>query len=189
MASMTGMDGQRLWNWLRAIGWGGAAVLLVLPAAAMRLGAEGVHWTLSDFLVMGALLGTAGLVLELAARRSELLSYRFASAFAVATAFLLVWVNGAVGFLGDEGNPANLMFLGVIMVAIAGAALARARAPGMARAMAMAAAAQVVAGAVGYGAGWASPGVQGMYEVAVGTSLFTALWLLSAFLYAKAARA
>ncbi len=183
------MSGERLWNWLRLIGWTGGVRLLALPLVAMQLGAPGVHWTLSDFLVMGALIGMAGLILELATRRSRNLSYRFGATFAVVTSFLLVWVNLAVGFLGDEGNPANLMFLGVIAIALAGALLAGSRAAGMAQAMMVTAAAQVLAGIVGYAAGWSSPGEQGVYEVVMGTSLFTALWLVAAFLFTRAARA
>ena len=188
MVGSVTMDGERLWNWLRVTGWTGAAVLLMLPLVAMQYTSE-VDWSLSDFLVMGALLGTAGLVLELATRRSSNLAYRFASAFAVAAAFLLVWVNGAVGFLGDEGNPANLMFLGGIMVAIAGAVIVRARPAGMAQVLLVTAAAQLLAGIIGFAAGWASPGRQGIYEVVMGTTLFTSLWLVSAFLYSRAARA
>ena len=186
MATMTRADGQRLWNWLRAIGWSAAAVLLLLPLVAMRFTSE-VNWTLSDFLVMGALIGTCGLVLELV-RLSENLTYRLAATVAVAAAFLLVWVNLAVGFLGNEGNLANLMFLGVILVAAIGALIVRARAKGMVQVLTATAAAQVLAGIVGYAAGWASPGPQGLYEVALGTTLFTGLWLLSAFLFGKAAR-
>ena len=187
MAGVLKMDGQRLWNWLRVIGWTGAAVLLMLPLIAMQYTSE-VDWTLSDFLVMGALLGTCGLILELATRWSDNLAYRFGATVAVAASFLLIWVNLAVGFLGDEGNPANLMFLGVIGVAIVGAILARARAAGMAQALMATAAAQLLAGVVGYNAGWASAGSQGVFEVTMGTTLFTSLWLLSAFLYGKAAR-
>ncbi len=187
MAGMTRIDGHRLWNSLRVIGWSAAAVLLMLPLVAMRYTSE-VDWTLSDFLVMGALIGGCGLVLELATRKSDNLAYRFAATVAMAASFLLVWVNLAVGFLGDEGNLANLMFLGVILVAITGALIVRARSQGMARVMQATAAAQVLAGLVGYGAGCASPGGQGLFEVAMGTSLFTGLWLLSAFLFGKAAR-
>lgn len=188
MAALTPMDGQKLWTGLRAIGWSGAAVLLMLPLVAMRYTSE-VVWTLSDFLVMGALLGAAGLTLELATRRSNKLAYRFGAAVAVAAAFLLAWVNLAVGFLGDESNFANLLFLGVIMIAAAGTLAVRARADGMARTMLATAAAQALAAIAGYSAGWASPGGQGVYEVAMGTTLFTGLWLLSALLFRKAARA
>ena len=182
------MNGQKLWNWLRLIGWGGAAALLILPLVAMQYSSE-VNWTLSDFLVAGALLGTAGLVLELVTRRSDNLAYRFAATFTVAAALLLIWVNGAVGFLGDEGNPANLIFLGVILIAVVCSIMARARAGGMARALLVTAAAQVGAGIIGFAAGWASPGAQGVYEVVMGTILFAGLWLAGAFLFHKAARA
>ena len=180
------IDSERIWNWLRIAGWGGAAVIMVLPLVAMQFTSE-VEWSLSDFLVMGALLGGSGLLLELATRRSTDFAYRLGCAFAVGAAFLLIWVNGAVGFFGNEGNPANLMFLGVIALAAGGATLARARPAGMARTMAVAAAAQVLVGGLGYAAGWSSPGAAGDYEVAVGTILFTALWLAAAGLFRKAA--
>lgn len=182
----TQMNGQRLWNALRVVGWGFAAVILLLPLVAMQFTSE-VNWGFGDFVVMGALLGGAGLVLELATQKSASLSYRFGATFAVAAAFLLVWVNLAVGFLGDEGNPANLMFLGVIAIAIFGAIVARARAAGMSNAMLIAAGAQVLAGATGLATGWASPGSEGIYEVVLGTGLFTPMWLLSAWLFRKAA--
>ncbi len=186
MAVTTQMNGDRIWNWLRLAGWGGAAFLLLLPLVAMRYTSE-VDWTLSDFIVMGALLGGSGLVLELATRKANSLPYRFGVTVAVAASFLLVWVNLAVGFLGNEGNPANLMFLGVIVVAAVGAVMARSDPAAMARAMLAAAAAQLLAGAIGFAAGWSSPGAAGLYEVTMGTSLFTAIWLTSAALFRKAA--
>ncbi|MEO7505125.1 MAG: hypothetical protein ABIT69_08085 [Sphingomicrobium sp.] len=171
----------------RLIGWGAAAALLVLPFVAMQLGNE-VEWTLIDFVVFGAMLAIAGGAVEFAVRTSRSGGYRAGAAVAVAAAFMLVWVNLAVGFLGDEGNPANLMFLGVIAVAIAGAALSRGSAQGMATAMLAAAAAQLLAGVVGLTGGYASPGPAGVYEVVMGTSLFGALWLLAAWLFRRAAR-
>ena len=187
MAIAAELTDGRIWNWLRIAGWGGAAVIMLLPLVAMRVTSE-VDWSFSDFVVMGALLGGCGLVLELATRKSDSLAYKLGVSMAVAASFLLVWVNGAVGFLGNEGNPANLMFLGVIAVAVIGSLLARSRPPAMARAMVAAAAAQVAAGVTGLAAGWASPGSDGIYEVVVGTSLFTGLWLASAWLFRKAAR-
>lgn len=43
-------------------------------------------------------------------------------------------MNGAVGIVGSEDNPANLMYGGVLAVGIVGAVIARFRAEGMARA-------------------------------------------------------
>jgi len=183
---MSQNSGQRLWNALRMLGWGFAALILLLPLVAMRFTRE-VNWSLGDFVVMGALLGGSGLIVELATRRVTSLFYRFGVVVAIGTAFLLVWVNLAVGFLGDEGNPANLMFLAVIAIAAIGAAAARGQPTGVSNAMLVAAGAQVLAGATGLAMGWASPGGQGVYEVALGTTLFTPLWLLSAWLFRKEA--
>jgi hypothetical protein len=181
MAGRMEMDGKSGTMPWRLIGWGGVAILLLLPRIA------GAPWTLSDYVVMAVLLGSAGLVLEFALRASVSLAFRAGAAVAVAAALLLVWVNLAVGFLGSEDNAANLIFLGVIATAAIGAALARLRPAGMKRAMLAAAGAQLLAGVVGLAAGWASPGLEGLYEVGLGTTLFSAMWLLSAALFHKAA--
>ena len=165
----------------RFFGWGGVAVLLTIPLV-LRF-----PWTVSDFLFAGLMFGVAGLAIELAVRASSNLAFRAGVGVAVAAAFLLVWVNGAVGFLGDEGNPANLLFFGVIAVALAGAIVARFRAEGMGFAMLAAAFAQLAIGALAIPMRWASPGSQGLYEVVLGTTLFTGLWLASAMLFRWAA--
>ena len=173
-------------SWLRAAIWSAAALALATPLVAMQFTTE-VAWTPLDFAAAAVLLGGIALCLDLTVRASGDWSFRLAAGLATAAAFGLVWVNGAVGFLGDEGNRANLIFLGVIAVAAIGALVARFRPAGLAAAMLAAAAAQVLADAVGYLAGWASPGSEGVYEVTMGTTLFTALWLASAWLFRKAA--
>ena len=45
------------WKVLRITGWAFAAVLLLLPAIAMQFTSE-IDWSPSDFIVMGALIGT-----------------------------------------------------------------------------------------------------------------------------------
>jgi hypothetical protein len=164
----------------RILGWGGAASILLLPLVA------NAPWTLSDFVVMGVLLGIVGAALELAVAASRSGGYRAGAAVAVVAAFLLVWVNLAVGFLGNEGNPANLMFVGVISIALAGSFVAGSDAARMARAMLATAAAQIAVGAVALAAGLASPGNRGLYEVVMGTGLFAGLWLASAWLFRRA---
>lgn len=165
----------------RLIGWGAVALLLLLPLVL------GAPWTLFDYIVAGALLGGVGLVLELVVRASGSLAYRAGAGLAVAAAFLLIWVNGAVGFLGNEDNPANLMFAGVIAVAVLGSVIAGFKAKGMAWAMSAAAAVQVSVGVIALTQGWTSPGNAGLYEVVMGTSVFGAMWLLSGGLFRKAA--
>lgn len=165
----------------RIIGWGAVVVLLTLPKVL------GFPWTAFDYIVAGGLLGGAGLVLELLVRASPNLAYRGGAAVAVLAALLLVWVNGAVGFLGNEDNPANLMFAGVIGIAALGAAMTGFRARGMAWAMFAAAAAQVLVAVIAVIGGLGSPGMEGIREAVLGTSLFGAMWLAAGGLFRRAA--
>lgn len=175
------MAGSSRGNWVRIGAWGAAGALLLLPLVA------GAPWTLSDYVVMGALLGGAGLVLELAARLPGDVFHKAGVGVAVAATFLLIWVNGAVGFLGNEDNPANLMFAGVIAVAVLGSAISGFRSAGMAWSMFAAAAAQALVGVIALVFGLGSPGHQGLYEVAMGTSVFAGLWIVSGGFFLKAA--
>lgn len=169
--------GNRLRPWL----WGAAAALLALPAVAMRLGAGGVRWGPMDFAVFGALLAVACSLYELAARMSGDTRYRVAAGIAVVAGFLTIWANLAVGMVGSEGNPFNLLFAGVLAVAIAGALLARLRAAGMARAMLGAGLAQALVVAVAFAIGDDPRG-------AVFSALFVAPWLLSSALFRHASQ-
>jgi hypothetical protein len=71
-------------------------------------------------------------------------AYRFAVGVALAATLILVWMNLAVGIIGSEDNPANLLYVGVLAVGIVGALVARFRPHGMARALLAAALAQVL---------------------------------------------
>lgn len=163
---------------LRAAMWGGSALLLALPAAAMQFTGE-VDWSLVDFLVMGTMLALACSGFELAARASDRPAFLAASAVAIATAFLVTWINLAVGLIGNEHNPVNQLFWIVLAVALAGALVARFRPAGMARAMQAAALAHAAVVAFGFA-------VDG--RKAAFAALFALGWLLSAFLFRRAAR-
>ncbi|QJE74531.1 hypothetical protein HHL28_16960 [Aerophototrophica crusticola] len=163
----------------RLVGWGGAAALLLLPAVAMRFTTK-VDWGPEDFITFGVMLAVAGGALEVAVRMSGNWAYRAGAGVAVATGFLLLWANLAVGVIGSEDNPANLMFHGVLLVGIIGAILARFRPRGMSLAVAAMALAQLLAFVVGVVAGWG--------ETPVVTVVFAGLWLTSAWLFRKAAR-
>ena len=166
----------------------GACALLLAPLVAMQFTRE-VMWTASDFIVFGAMLfGALGLY-ELAARNARGTAYRWAAGIAVGAGFFLVWINFAVGVIGSEDNPANLMFAGVLAIALLGALGARLRPAGMAYASFGTAFAQLLTGIIALagdlgaeGAGW--PG-----DVIALTAIFTCLWLASAFLFRSAAHA
>jgi len=170
MASEAEKSGRRGGSPWRILGWGTAGLLLLLPLAAMQFTDE-VKWDLFDFIFIGALFGGIGLAFEVTVRMTSSSAYRGGAALALAAAFLTIWVNGAVGMIGSEDNPYNLLFGGVLLIALAGAIAARFAHAGMARAMLAAAAAQVAIGAIGLGTD-ARGGVL--------TMGFGALWLLAA---------
>ena len=167
----------------RLIGWAVPVGLLAIPLIAKW------PWTAADFIAATAMFAIVGGTFELAVRASGNRAYRGGAAVALATAFLLVWINLAVGIIGDENNPLNLIFFGVIAAAIVGSIVARFQADGMGRAMAIAGIIQAVIGvgvfALNIGAA-DPPGATGLLVL---IELFAATWFLSAWLFRKAARA
>lgn len=152
MTSDAAQGGRRLNGRSRLVVWGAAATLMVLPVLAMRFTNE-VDWDPGDFMFLGILLVGVGLTYELAARLSDRRAYQAAVGIAFAAAFLSIWINLAVGIIGTEDNPANLIYGGVLAVAAAGAIIARLRPRGMARAMIAAAFAQMLTFVVALTAG------------------------------------
>jgi len=171
-------NGGRRWSHWRIAAWGTAALLLLLPLVAMQFTAE-VNWQPGDFVFAGVMIGGTGLLFELTVRMTPNWAYRGAIGLALAAAFMIFWANGAVGMIGDEGNPYNLLFYGVIALALVGALAARFRSSGMALAMAAAAVAHLAVALVGLPA---DP------RGGVVSAAFAGLWLLSAALFRKAAR-
>ncbi|MGH6903735.1 MAG: hypothetical protein ACREIR_13455 [Geminicoccaceae bacterium] len=78
-----------------------AALILLLPFFAMEV-TDQVVWDVADFAFFGALPVGAGVTYELAARKTGNTAYRAAVGVALAAAFILVGVNGAVGVIGTE---------------------------------------------------------------------------------------
>ena len=178
MGGITHIVAGERWRGWRIAMWGTAAFLLLLPAIAMRF-TGAVDWDGRDFVTIGIMLAAACATCELAARASGNGAYRTAAGVAVAAAFVTVWANLAVGMIGDDGNPLNLLFGGVLAIALAGAILVRFQSVGMARAMIATAVVQCAVGAVGL-----SSDTRG----AMFSMTFAAPWLLSAWLFRKAAR-
>ena len=187
MTELAGGEGRkRNFPW-RIIAWGAAVVMLAIPFVAMQLDAEGVDWTASDFIFMGLLFALVGGLFELAARISRNRYYRAAFGLGLLGAFLLTWTNLAVGIVGSEDNPANIWFVVALLIGIAGACIARLRAKGMVAAMAATALCLWIAFGIAVSAPTDEPFVPQSREL-LGTSMFAALFLASAWLFRKAAR-
>jgi uncharacterized membrane protein len=147
-----------------------------------------MNWDIVDFTVFGAMLLGVGVAFAFVRRKSDNTTYRIAMGIALAAAFILVWVNGAVGIIGNENNDANMLYLGVLAVGIIGAIIARFRPGGMARVMGATALAQVIVAVIALMAGWGSTAPAWPNDILVLTGFFVALWLLSAYLFKRAAR-
>jgi hypothetical protein len=118
--------------------------------------------------------------------RTHNTTYGFAAGVALAAAFILIWLSLGVGIIGRDGDPANLMYFGVLAVGITGAFIARFRPHGMARALFATALAQtsvaVIAVIAGLGYPWSGP-----LELSVLNGFFVALFAGSAWLFRRAA--
>jgi hypothetical protein len=90
----------------------------------------GWSWPWFAFPAWGAVLFGTGLAYELIARKGGTMAYRAAVGIACLTGFVLVFINAAVGIIGD--GPVNLLYLGVLAVGFAGALIARLQPRGMA---------------------------------------------------------
>ena len=186
MAANTKQSGGQNRNAWRIAGWSAAALLLLHPLVVMQF-TDQVNWGAADFLLMGVLLGGVGLGLELAARTKANATYRAAVAVALVSAVMLVWINAAVGIIGSEGEPANLLFGGVLAVAFLGAIVARFHGIGLARAMAATALAQASVPAIASAFELVPTALSWSAEALTLTAVFAAMWLLSAWLFRKAA--
>lgn len=171
----------------RIVAWAAAALMLVLPWFAMQVTNE-VDWDVADFILFGTMLVGAGGTCELAAWKTGNTAYRAAVGVALVAAFILVWMNLAVGIIGSEDNPANAMYGVVLTIGIIGAVTARLQPLGMARAMVATALAQASAAAIALIVGLGASAANWPGDVVTLTSCFAALWLLSAWLFWKAAR-
>ncbi|GHA27076.1 hypothetical protein GCM10007989_23630 [Devosia pacifica] len=162
----------------RIAGWSLAGAILAAPLVAMRFG-NGVNWTLSDFIVAGALLGITGLAFEGIVATSSNRIFRAAAALGLLTALVSIWATLAVGIIGDEGNPLNAVYPAVIAIAAAGVWVSRLEAKGMARAIGATAVAQALVTVFALPAGLAT------FVINV---ILVTCWLLVAVLFRSTAR-
>jgi hypothetical protein len=162
------------------------ALLLLIPLVAMQFSQE-MKWDLADFVVAGMLLFGTGLTYVVVSRMGNTTSYRLGAGVAVVAGLLLIWINLAVGFLGSEDNPANLLFGAVLAMAGVGALVARFRPLGMSRAMFATALTQFVVPLVA--ALIYKPEVNiGMFKVLILNTIFSGIWATSGWLFRRAGR-
>ncbi|HYI39443.1 MAG TPA: hypothetical protein VE053_03905 [Allosphingosinicella sp.] len=118
------------------------------------------------------------------------IAYRIGAAVALGAGALQVWMNLAVGIVGNEDNPVNLGFYLVVVAAGACAFTARFQAKAMARAMLAVAGMQaLLALVIATAPSTVRDDPKGALGVLVLSGIFAALWLSAAALFHKSARA
>ncbi len=160
------------------------ALILLIPLIAMQFTSE-VNWSAGDFVFMGVLLFGTGLAWELISKKSGKPAYRLAVALAVLASFLLIWVNAAVGIIGED-NPANLLYLAVVAIAFFGATASKFEARKSSYAMFAAAAAQALVPVIAL-VFWNSDFSPGVMQVFALNGFFVMLWIASGLLLRRAA--
>ena len=163
--------------------------LLLIPFIAMQFTDE-VQWDVTDFMIMGSVLILIVFSYELIARRSDKTNYRVGFGVGLLGAFLLFWVNGAVGIIGSEDQPANLLYGLVFLTGFIGSLLSRFKSKGMARTLFAVAAVQMLVPVTALfiwpppDTSW-SPSVFGVFWM---SAFFAMLFVVSGFLFNRAVK-
>lgn len=168
--------------WLSLI----TGTILLIPLIAMQFTHE-VIWTLSDFLFAGTLIFGSGLTYKLVTRESEKLVYHAAVGAALATGFILVWANGAVGIIGTEANPINLAYYGVLFIGLVGTSISRLQPKGMSVTMIITALAQAMVTIIALLGGYYQSPPSSVIEILGVNGFFILLWIGSAIIFRFAA--
>lgn len=92
------------------------AIPLILTLTGSGVDGVGFHWTLGDFIFAFVLIFGTGTLFELARKKAgKNMLYKIAAGMAFIGLFSLVWVNGAVGIIGDSDINA---FYGIVALTI-----------------------------------------------------------------------
>lgn len=159
--------------------------ILLIPLIG-NLYISGWDWDLFDFISISALIFGTGLAYLLVTNKRANVTYRAAVGIALAVSFLLIWINGAVGIIGNEDNPANLMYFGVLMVEFLGVVIANFKPHKMARALYTTALAQALVPGIAFII-WRPEFSVGVIQVFMLNTLFVMLFVISALLFQRTA--
>lgn len=121
--------------------------------------------------------------------RTKIMNHAYALAMGIALvgSLMLIWLSLGVGIIGRDGDPANLMYFGVVAVGIIGAIIVRLQPLGMARTLFAMALAQALVAAIALiarlGLPWSGP-----LELIGLNGFFIVLFAGSGWLFQQAAR-
>lgn len=165
----------------------GTLAFLIIPLLGNYF-VDGWNWSPFDFVFAFGLIFGTGLAYLVLGRRAGSAVYKAAVGMALLAAFLLIWINGAVGIIGNENNPINLLYFGVLAVGFLGALISRLRPQGMAYTLFATAAAQMAVPVIGLVVA-RPPFTLGVIGVLIINAFFAALFIGSGLLFRQAATA
>ncbi|MES1166759.1 MAG: hypothetical protein ABUL68_02040 [Pseudomonadota bacterium] len=98
---------------------------VLLIALWGNLCVEGWNWNPGSFVFAWVVIAGATLLYRLlATRKAANLAYRLGAALAILTGFLVFWTTAAVQIIGEE-NPANPLYVLVLLGSLVGVGFAR----------------------------------------------------------------
>lgn len=97
----------------------GSTLFLIIPLTGMLLSA-GVNWGLFDFIFAWVLIFGSGFTYKFITSKISNTKYKAALGIAVFTSLFIVWSNLAVGIIGSEDNPVNLIYFVMLFAVIIG---------------------------------------------------------------------
>ncbi|MBN2093883.1 MAG: hypothetical protein JW740_00700 [Candidatus Zambryskibacteria bacterium] len=170
----------------RIIVWATVTVLVLLVLLVTQFtdfGQTEVQWNEAVAYTMILLVaGGAYELIQWLKTRSKM--YRVAFGVGSAGLLLLGWVSGAVGIIGSENNPVNLMYWGIPLVMIIGLVVSRLRPGGMAYTLFVAALVQllipIAALIISPNVSWGGAGVIGVFIL---NSIFAVTFIISGLLF------
>lgn len=113
-------------------------------------------------------------------------TYGLAIAATLVAALMLIWFSLGIGIIGADGDPANLMYFGVVAVGVIGAFIARLQPQGMSRVLIVMAVIQALIAVIAIIAKMGVP-FSGPLELLLLNGFFVALFLGSAWLFHRSA--
>lgn len=108
--------------------------------------------------------------------------YRIAIGLTLVASCLLIWLSLGIGIIGADGDPANMMYFGVIAIGVIGAAISRLQPLGMAYSLFSMALAQALVAVIALTLGLGLP-YSGPAEIILLNGFFVAMFAVSGWLF------
>lgn len=158
-------------------------ILLSIPLVAMQFTDE-VKWTIFDFIIAGILLMGTGLSFVILSNKAHNIIYKIAIGLTLGTALFMIWSNLAVGIIGNEDNPINILYLGVLGVGVIGSFISRFKPNGMSLTLKLTALAQVFVVITALFEGYGDT-INELRELLLVNGFFIVLWIGASLLFSK----